>query len=77
MSKLRKLWEAWKAFAYHVANIQARILLAIVYVLAVAPVAIIARLFHDPLRLRERPENMWIVREQASAPSFDEARRLH
>ena len=76
MSKLRAAWEAWKRFAIRFANVQARILLTIVYVVFFAPVAMIMRLVHDPLCLREKPETMWRERDER-IPVLEDAERQY
>lgn len=72
----KRLWEWWKRFAKRVGDVQARLLLTALYVLLVLPVAVLVRLFSDPLQMkggRERASG-WIPRG-ARVASLDEGRR--
>ncbi len=52
---LKRFWEAWKRVAHRIGDVQARILLTVLYAAAVLPFGVIVRLFGDPLRIRRRP----------------------
>lgn len=56
MSLLRKLWDLWKAFGHVLGQIQSTILLAIIYHVAVGPLAVIGKLMrNDILHLKANP----------------------
>lgn len=59
MNFLRRLWEGWKRVAHWIGNVQARILLTIIYGLVVLPFGVIVRLFADPIRIK-RPPQQWL-----------------
>lgn len=53
MSPLRTLWAGWKKFGHILGQVQAAILLAIIYHIAIGPIALVNRLLrHDLLGLR-------------------------
>jgi uncharacterized membrane protein YbhN (UPF0104 family) len=56
---LKALWEAWKRIAHKIGNFQARVLLTLLYAIAVLPFGLAVRLFSDPLRIKHRPTK-WI-----------------
>ncbi|HTC48211.1 MAG TPA: hypothetical protein VK722_12870 [Candidatus Aquilonibacter sp.] len=56
---LKRLWEGWKKIAHIIGNFQARVLLTIFYAVLVLPFGIAARLFSDPLRIKQRP-TQWL-----------------
>lgn len=62
---LRKAWDAWKRIAQKIGNFQARVLLTLIYGSLILPFGLLIRLFADPLRLRQRPEE-WIDHPDAA-----------
>ena len=58
------LWRWWQAVARRIADVQARILLSLLYFVLVPPFALGARLLADPLRLSRRARPGW----QSRAP---------
>jgi hypothetical protein len=57
--KLKNAWTVWKEIARRIGNFQARVILTLLYAIAVLPFGLIARLFSDPLRIKNRP-SQWI-----------------
>jgi hypothetical protein len=53
--KVRILWAVWVRLARAVGQFQARLLLTLLYFVALLPFGICVRLFGDPLRIRKRP----------------------
>ena len=50
----------WKAIANAIGNVQAKILLTVVYFVVIPPFALVVKLFMDPLALREsRDTSYW------------------
>jgi hypothetical protein len=56
---MKGLWNAWKRLARKIGNFQARVLLTLLYAIVVLPFGLLARLFWDPLRIKNRP-TQWI-----------------
>jgi hypothetical protein len=56
---IQHLWQAWSRLARQIGNLQARILLTIVYAVVVLPFGVRERLFGDPLRMKKRPGH-WV-----------------
>lgn len=74
MEFLRKVWRAWKAFGHFMGNMVARVVLSIFYFTIFVPFAIGARLFTDPLGLKNSAEALWLNRQTADA-NLSEATR--
>jgi hypothetical protein len=55
----RLVWAGWKVLARKVADVQARVLLGVLYIALVPPFALIVRLGPDPLRLRPPGASNW------------------
>ena len=74
--RMKRLWRWWKRFAERVGNIQARLLLIVLYFLVVSPVALLLKLLADPLALRRGPDRRsgWVPRV-ARATDIEEGRR--
>ena len=61
--RVKTLWQALVRTAHRVGNFQARVLLTVLYAVALFPFGVCVRLFADPLRTKERPTN-WLARPQ-------------
>jgi hypothetical protein len=59
--RLRGLWQAWVSVARRIGNFQARVVLTVLYVVALFPFGVCVRLFADTLRTKERP-SQWLNR---------------
>lgn len=59
LKMLKRLWEGWKVVAHKIGNFQARVLLTIFYAVLILPFGVAARLFTDPLRIKQRP-TQWL-----------------
>lgn len=72
---LLRIWERWKRIAHAIGNVQARILLSVLYFILVGPFALPVRLLMDPLALR-RPSGttFWLARRPRTV-GLDEARK--
>ena len=68
----RKIWSVWKRIAARIAEVQANILLTLIYILVLVPIGILQRLFRkDPLfLLLQRRPSYWSERQPL--PSIDE-----
>lgn len=53
---LKALWSAWKRLAHKIGNFQARVILTVLYAIVILPFGLAARLFSDPLKIKNRPE---------------------
>ena len=69
---LRALWEAWKTAAARIGHIQSRLLLVVLYFVAVGPIALVLRLVSDPLAVKGSGST-WTARTRPS--SLETARR--
>jgi hypothetical protein len=61
--KLRAFWEAWKRFGRFMGNIITRIVLTLLYFTIFLPFGIGARLFTDPLQIKEERNESWNQRK--------------
>lgn len=59
VQKVKSAWAAWKGIAHKIGNFQARVLLTVLYAVAVLPVGLIVRFFADPLRIKH-PPTKWL-----------------
>jgi len=72
---LRKIWERWKIIAQKIGDFQARLILTLVYFIAVMPFGILVRLLSDPLAVKKKNrETMWFPKE-LDEPTLENARR--
>lgn len=60
---LRSFWEVWKRFGRFMGNIITRIVLTVLYFTIFVPFGIGARLFTDPLQIKEERDQSWNERK--------------
>jgi len=61
----KRLWNHWLVIAAKIAHVQGHIILSIIYILIVAPVAMLFKIFaHDPFETgnTENPKSFWADR---------------
>jgi hypothetical protein len=63
---MKRLWQMWKRLARRIGDFQARLLLTLIYIVAILPFGLGVRLFGDPLRLKRRPDR-WLDRPEEPA----------
>ena len=71
----RRLWEGWKRTAHRIGNVQAKVILGLLYFLVVGPVALVRRLVADPLGRRWTPGSTYWHPRPPGADTLDAARR--
>jgi hypothetical protein len=75
----KSLWRWQHAFLHAVIALQNRVLMTVVYVVAMAPVAVLLKLFRQDLLHRGDPEqpgsSYWVPRED-DPMTMDRARRM-
>lgn len=65
----KNLWQRWKRLAHRAAEIQAFVLLTIVYWIIVAPIGLVLK------ASRQTPPDGWKTRPPSGAVSIEDARR--
>ena len=73
-----ELWAVsagWRRIANAIGNFQARVLLTALYLVLVAPIGLLLRLFADPLRLAQHSESYWVPVDQPPLRDVEQARR--
>lgn len=74
-SLARRAWERWKVIAQRIGDVQARVILGLLYFLLVGPVALVRRIVADPLGLRRHAgPSYWTARPPADS-TIEAARR--
>jgi len=66
VENMKGLWQAWVRVARRIGTFQARVLLTILYGIALLPFGVCVRLFGDTLRTKKRPTS-WLDRPQQPA----------
>lgn len=60
----KRLWTRWSSFAAVMGNVQARIIMGFFYFIVVTPFGLIARIFSDPLVIKNQPSlSNWAAKE--------------
>jgi hypothetical protein len=72
---LRSGWRGWTRIARRIGDVQARLLLALIYFAIVPPFALLVRLTADPLALSAGRPHGWRPRDRELPSSLGEARR--
>ena len=66
VENMKGLWQAWVRVARRIGTFQARVLLTILYGIALLPFGVCVRLFGDTLRTKKRPTS-WLDRPKQPA----------
>jgi hypothetical protein len=72
---LRRLWEGWKRLGRKLGDVQARLLLSVVYFTVIAPFALAVRWAGDPLAIKRGSPRGWRPRPPAPPLTLERARR--
>jgi len=59
MSNLQLFWHSWKAYGHFLGNIVGRIAMMVFYFTLFVPFALGAKLFTDPLQIKQQPTTLW------------------
>ena len=64
MEKLKKMWQAWIAFGHWMGNVMSWVWMPLFYFVIVTPIALIMKLFSDPLRTKTGiQKSYWVPKE--------------
>jgi hypothetical protein len=72
---LRATYRAWMGLSLCIGWVMSRIVLTIVFCVAIVPVAILGRIFHLPfssIRKAPKQDSYWVARKPRSAGHFEE-----
>jgi membrane associated rhomboid family serine protease len=72
-----KLGRSWVSISRRAGDFQARLVLLWFYIIFVAPVGLLYRLFRDPLNIRKRREDSSWQQRESSTGGLDDARRQY
>jgi len=73
----RKIWEGWRSVARKIGNFQARVLLTVLYYVAVAPFALLLNWSGDPLSLNPKTPKGWRPRSTSSETEASRSTRQY
>jgi hypothetical protein len=76
-TSLARAWTAWQRVAHWIGEKQAIVVYTVLYFAVIGPIALVRRVFSDPLQLRGRQRtstSFWMPRAPIPV-SLDEARR--
>lgn len=72
---LSRLWKAWKPIAQKIGDFQARVILTLMYFLILGPIALLTKLFRDPLGMKRPPQASVWARKPLEHQGLEAARR--
>jgi len=72
---MQRLWERWKRVARKVGDVQARVLLSLVYFIVLGPFALAVRWWSDPLAVKTGTPRGWRERNNSEAKPMERAIR--
>ena len=75
LSVLSRAWKAWQRVAHWIGEKQAIVVYTVLYFAVIGPIALVRRLFSDPLQLRGRRGSTFWLPRAATPATLDEARR--
>ncbi len=74
-SFLKRLWAAWKSFAFRLGNFQGRLILMLFYFTILVPFGIINSVFRDPLYQKQSDRTSYWFELQSKSKEIQDARR--
>ncbi|HEY3098138.1 MAG TPA: hypothetical protein VGL14_04470 [Methylomirabilota bacterium] len=72
---LVRAWKAWQRVAHWIGEKQATVVYTVLYFVVIGPIALVRRVFSDPLQLRDRQRASFWMPRAATPVTLDEARR--
>ncbi len=72
-SLLQAMWERWKKFGRKLGDVQARLLLSLLYFTIFAPFALVVRWLCDPLSIKPRTPQGWRAKTELKGSHMDRA----
>ncbi len=72
---LTRLWAGWKRIAQKIGDFQARVILTLMYFLILGPIALLTKLFRDPLAMKRPPQASAWARKSLEQQGLEAARR--
>jgi len=72
-----RFWAGWKASAQRLAELQARLVLTLLYFLVIPPFAALVRWTADPLAIKPGTARGWRDRPDPAGASLERARRQY
>jgi hypothetical protein len=77
MNAFARLRRGWSKIARFIGEVQTAVVFSLIYFVVIAPIALLLRLFGDPLWYRKRAQaSFWTRRAEPHAITLEEARRL-
>jgi len=70
-----KIWQIWSEFSRRMGSFQSRILLSLLYFMAVTPFAVAAKMLSDPLNLKFQRRSSWWIPKKESESEIDQFRK--
>jgi hypothetical protein len=74
-TSLARAWKAWQRVAHWIGEKQAIVVYTVLYFVIIGPIALVRRVFTDPLQLRGRQRTSFWTPRAPMPVSLDEARR--
>ncbi len=75
MGIVGRAWGRWKRVARAIGDVQARLILAVFYFVAVGPFALVVRWAYDPLAIKPSTPKGWRAREPGGDAPMERATR--
>jgi len=68
---MRAFWEKWKKISNKLLDKEASIILTVLYFILISPIALIYKLFADPLNLKSRSKSFWFEKDTSNVHSIE------
>lgn len=74
---MRKAWERWKVISNKLLDKEATIILTLLYIILIFPIALIYKLFSDPLNLKSKSKTFWFEKDTENVNSLENLKRQY
>ena len=68
---MRKAWEKWKVISNKLLEKETTIILTILYIILISPIALVFKLFVDPLNLKLRRKSFWFEKDTSNVSCLE------
>ena len=68
---MKKVWEKWKVISNKLLEKEAMVILTILYFILITPIALIYKLFADPLKLKTKKRSFWFEKDTSNVSSIE------
>ena len=68
---MKNLWEKWKILSAKILNVEATIILTLLYIALIAPVALVYKILADPMNINTKKKSFWFEKDAKNVSGLE------